>query len=171
MAAWLQNIKLLTVGSLFFLVAGIFVTIYIPSLDAQAYTPTEYAHPYTPEELRGREIFKREGCWYCHTQQVRPPEANKGTVHLPGDIGPVSQPGDYVYQSPVFWGTERQGPDLTHVASRKDAKGFNYGGSIDWQITHLIDPQALNPGTVMPSFRHLPIDEIRALAAYLVTLK
>jgi len=171
MGDWLQNVRLLTVGSLFFLAAGIFVVIYLPSLDAQGYTPTALAHPYTDVELRGREIFKREGCWYCHTQQVRPPEANLGTIHLKGDIGPASQPGDYVYQSPVFWGTERQGPDLAHVASRVDDKGFNYGGDINWQITHLIDPQALNPGTVMPSFRHLPIDELRALAAYLVTLK
>ncbi|MEP7200661.1 MAG: cbb3-type cytochrome c oxidase subunit II, partial [Chloroflexota bacterium] len=169
MAVWLQNVKALTVGSLFFLAAGVFVTIIIPSLDAQAYTPTEYAHAFTPDEARGRDIFKREGCWYCHTQQVRPPEANIGTVKLKGDIGPVSRPGDYVYQSPVFWGTERQGPDLTHVASRKDDKGFNYGGNVDWQIAHLIAPQEMNPGTVMPSFRHLPIDELRAVAAYLVT--
>ncbi len=171
MADLLQNVKLLTLGSLFFLAAGVFVAIYLPSLDQQAYTPTEYAHPYSAVELHGREIFKREGCWYCHTQQVRPPEANIGTVHLKGDIGPVSQPGDYVFQSPVFWGTERQGPDLTHVASRKDDKGFNYGSSIDWQVAHLVNPQAFNAGTVMPAFAHLGQDELRTLAAYLVTLK
>jgi cbb3-type cytochrome c oxidase subunit II len=171
MAAWLQNVRVLTIGSIFFLAAGMFATIYLPSLDAQAAAPTQYAHPYTAVEARGRDVFKREGCWYCHTQQVRPPEVGIGTVHVKGDIGPVSQPGDYVYQSPVFWGTERQGPDLTHVASRKDAAGFAYGGSADWQMAHLKNPQAFNPGTVMPSFGHLPDDELRALAAYLLTLR
>jgi cbb3-type cytochrome c oxidase subunit II len=171
MQALLQNTRVLTIGSLCFLIAGIFVTIYLPSLDAQAATPTQLAKPYTAEELRGREIFKREGCWYCHTQQVRPPEVGIGTVHVKGDIGPVSQPGDYVYQSPVFWGTERQGPDLTHVASRKDEKGFAYGASLDWQIAHLKNPQAFNVGTLMPSFAHLSEDELRALGMYLLTLK
>ena len=171
MQAWLQNIRVLTIGSILFLIAGMGVTIYLPSLDEQAVKATQYAHQYTTEELRGRDIFKREGCWYCHTQQVRPPEVGIGTVHVKGDIGPVSQPGDYVYQSPVFWGTERQGPDLTHVASRKDEKGFAYGASLDWQIAHLKNPQAFNPGTVMPSFAHLPEDELRAAAMYLMTLK
>src|SRR5438105_3587152 len=94
MGDWLQNVRLLTVGSLFFLAAGIFVVIYLPSLDPQGYTPTALAHPYTEIELRGREIFKREGCWYCHTQQVRPPEANLGTIHLKGDIGAASEAGE-----------------------------------------------------------------------------
>ena len=46
MGDWLQNVRLLTVGSLFFLAAGIFVAIYLPSLDQQAYTPTALAHPW-----------------------------------------------------------------------------------------------------------------------------
>jgi cbb3-type cytochrome c oxidase subunit II len=171
MQAWLQSIRVLTIGSFCFLIAGVVVTIYVPSLDEQAVTPTQYAKPYTTEELRGREIYKREGCWYCHTQQVRPPEVGIGAVHVKGDIGPVSQAGDYVYQSPVFWGTERQGPDLTHVASRKDARGTAYGASLDWQIAHLKNPQAFNAGTLMPSFAHLPEDELRALGMYLLTLK
>src|SRR5262245_14632297 len=99
MAGWLQNVRVLTIGSLLFLAAGMLATIYLPSLDVQASAPTQYAHPYTAVEAFGRDVFKREGCWYCHTQQVRPPEAGLGTVHLKGDIGPVSQPGDYVYQS------------------------------------------------------------------------
>jgi cytochrome c oxidase cbb3-type subunit II len=171
MAARLQTLPVLIGASIFFLIAGVFVTIFLPSLDQEAYTPTQYAHQYTAEEARGRAIYIREGCWYCHTQQVRPPEANIGTVHLRGDIGPASQPGDYVYQSPVLWGTTRQGPDLTHVASRKDEKGFPYGSDFGWQYAHLQNPQGLNPGTVMPSFGHLPDEDLRALVAYLLTLK
>lgn len=171
MTARLQTIPVLLGASIFFLIAGVFVTIYLPSLDQDAYTPTAYAHPYTDQELRGRAIYIREGCWYCHTQQVRPPEVGIGTVHVKGDIGPVSEPGDYVYQKPVLWGTTRQGPDLTHVASRVDEKGFHYGSDYGWQRSHLQNPSALNPGSVMPSFGWLPDNEMDDLIAYLFTLK
>ena len=179
MAARLQSLPVLFIGSIFFLLAGVMVTIWLPSLDQEAYTPTQFAHQYTPVEARGRAIYLREGCWYCHTQQVRPPEADIAMIHTRGDIGPVSNPGDYVYQSPVFWGTERQGPDLTHVASRivyytKGATGEQvpiYGSDYGWERTHLQNPTALNPGTVMPSFGYLPDDELDALVNYLLTLK
>jgi cbb3-type cytochrome c oxidase subunit II len=115
--------------------------------------------------LQGKLIYQREGCWYCHTQQVRRPEVGIGTVQLKGDIGPESKPEDFVYDKPVLWGTERQGPDLAHVASRP------YGAVKEWHIVHLKNPQALNPDTIMPSFGHLPEAELEALAAYLLTLK
>ena len=28
--------------------------------------------PYSPLELKGRNIYIREGCYVCHSQQVRP---------------------------------------------------------------------------------------------------
>lgn len=179
MAARLQSLPLLIGASIFFLIAGVFVTIYLPSLDQEAYTPTQFAHQYNDIEARGRSIYIREGCWYCHTQQVRPPEADIALIHTKGDIGPVSRPGDYVYQKPALWGTARQGPDLTHVASRivyftKDANGAPvaiYGSDPGWERTHLQNPTALNPGTVMPSFGYLPDDELDALVAYILTLK
>lgn len=151
----------LTSGSLIALLFGVIVTILIPALQAPG--PTALAHSYTAQELRGRAIYQREGCWYCHTQQVRAFEANKGTIHQKGDIGPESLAGDYYYQSPLFWGTERQGPDLTHVASRINSR--------DWHILHLKNPRALNPGTLMPSFAYLSDQELDDLAAYLLTLK
>ena len=27
--------------------------------------------PYTPLELAGQKIYVREGCFYCHSQQIR----------------------------------------------------------------------------------------------------
>src|SRR5690349_500725 len=99
-------------GSLIVLFAGILATLLLPALDYAS--PTALARPYTPEGLRGKQIYQREGCGYCHTQQVRAPEAEKGYVHQPGDIGPESLAGAYAYQSPVLWGTERDGPDLSH---------------------------------------------------------
>lgn len=158
-----QGLPYLITGSLVALILGIIVTILIPALGAPGSTPL--AHVYTEQELRGRMIYQREGCWYCHTQQVRAPEVNIGTVKVKGDIGPESLAGDYAYQQPVYWGTERQGPDLSHAASRP------YGAVKEWQIAHLKDPRSVSPGSLMPSFAYLPEDELEALAAYLLTLK
>src|SRR5258707_6240272 len=125
----------LVIGWLLSWVLGIFVTIVIPAEDRVG--PSALARPYTALELQGRAIYLREGCHYCHTQQVRAPEANVGTIHRAGDIGPASVPGDYYYQSPVFWGTERQGPDLAHAASRHGT-----GDNPDWLMAHFKDPRA-----------------------------
>ncbi len=32
----------------------------------------ETVRPYTPLELRGRDIYLREGCYLCHSQMIRP---------------------------------------------------------------------------------------------------
>ncbi|MFQ5612965.1 MAG: cbb3-type cytochrome c oxidase subunit II [Anaerolineae bacterium] len=158
-----QGLPYLITGSLLALVAGILVTIVIPALGEPG--PTSLARTYTEEELRGRQIYQREGCWYCHTQQVRAPEVGIGTIQTRGDIGPESLAGDYAFQQPVYWGTERQGPDLAHVASRP------YGAVKEWHIAHLKDPSLVSPGSLMPAFDHLPEAELEALAAYLLTLK
>lgn len=154
------NLVRLALGSFLFLLIGIGGTILLPYVIDDP--GTAGAQNLTPLEARGRAIYKREGCWYCHTQQVRKTEANKGTVHVPGDIGPETTPEEYAGQKPVFWGTERQGPDLSHTASRRSAV---------WQREHLKNPQSTSPGSLMPAFGHLPADEIEALVAYLMTLK
>ena len=158
-----DRIFFLTTMSLLFLALGVLATIILPALESPE--APESATRYTAEELRGKRIYQREGCWYCHTQQVRPTEVGIGTVYARGDIGPESRAVDYALDKPVLWGTQRQGPDLAHVAGRP------YGGLKAWHVAHLVNPQALNKGTLMPAFGHLPEEELRALAAYLVTLK
>lgn len=93
--------------------------------------------PYTPLEQLGRRVYQREGCWYCHSQYVRPVAGE--------DLrwGPVSQVGEYAWDRPHFLGTRRIGPDLTRV-------GLQYGDS--WHYAHHWDPAMLVPGTIMPRF-------------------
>jgi cytochrome c oxidase cbb3-type subunit II len=155
-----RDLVRLAFGSFIFLLVGIGGTIVLPSVVDNAGPAT--AQNLTPQQARGRDLYKREGCWYCHTQQVRKTEANKGTVIRPGDIGPETFPEDYAGQKPTFWGTERQGPDLSHTASRQ---------SEVWQREHLKNPQSTSPGSLMPAFGHLPAAEIEALVAYLMTLR
>jgi cytochrome c oxidase cbb3-type subunit 2 len=98
------------------------------------------ADDYTGEERRGRAVYVREGCWYCHSQYVRP---------VAGEAlrwGPVSEAGEYVHDQPHLLGTRRIGPDLTRV-------GLKY--SDDWHYAHTWDPRLAVPESIMPRFRWL----------------
>ncbi|HEX7128278.1 MAG TPA: cbb3-type cytochrome c oxidase subunit II [Thermodesulfobacteriota bacterium] len=95
------------------------------------------ATPYTPLELQGRRIYQREGCWYCHSQYVRP--VNDETLRW----GPVSEAGEYSFDAPHFWGTQRIGPDLTRV-------GLKYANG--WHYAHHWDPRLVVPDSNMPAF-------------------
>lgn len=106
----------------------------------------------------GREVYIREGCWYCHTQQVRQVRTDLG-------LGPVSQSGDYAYDPVGLAGARRIGPDLTHQASRADT------GSAAWVRSHLADPRADHEWSVMPSFRYLSEEELTALSVYVSGLE
>ncbi len=95
------------------------------------------ATDYTPLQAEGRRIYIREGCWYCHSQYVRP---------VTGETrrwGPVSQAGEYAFDQPHLFSTRRIGPDLTRV-------GLKYAD--DWHVAHHYDPRQLVPESIMPRF-------------------
>src|SRR5437870_9661292 len=95
---------------------------------------------YTPLERLGRRVYTREGCWYCHSQYVRPVTGE--------DVrwGPVSEAGEYAFDLPHLFSTRRIGPDLTRV-------GLKYGD--DWHYAHHWDPRLVVPDSIMPSFKWL----------------
>jgi cbb3-type cytochrome oxidase cytochrome c subunit len=121
-------------------------------------------HPLglTASEQRGRIVYSREGCAYCHTQQIR---------YLPADMSRFGAPTlawETRFDYPHLWGTRRIGPDLSREASTHSA---------DWQFEHLYSPRALVPDSVMPAYASLfdgspdrPRQEARDLIAYLETL-
>ncbi|HEY0438189.1 MAG TPA: cytochrome-c oxidase, cbb3-type subunit II [Phenylobacterium sp.] len=96
--------------------------------------------PYSPLELRGRDIYVREGCYLCHSQQIR---ALKDEVER---YGHYSLAAESMYDHPFQWGSKRMGPDLARV-------GGKY--SSDWQYAHLAHPQALVPESLMPRYAFL----------------
>ncbi|HLV80710.1 MAG TPA: DUF2231 domain-containing protein [Chthonomonadaceae bacterium] len=55
------------------------------------------------------------------------------------------------------------GPDLTHESQRN--------ASLDWQIAHLKNPSQVSPGSFMPSYARLSPDQLKTLAAFLITRK
>ena len=98
------------------------------------------ATDYTPQQQLGRRVYLREGCWYCHSQYVRP---------VTGETrrwGPVSEAGEYTYDVPHLFGTRRIGPDLTRV-------GLKFGD--EWHLAHFWNPRMLSPESIMAPFRGL----------------
>ena len=91
----------------------------------------------TASEQRGRVIYGREGCAYCHTEQVR---------SLAADVrrfGAPTEPWETKYDYPQLWGTRRIGPDLS--------REFNLR-TPDWQLTHLFNPRLVVRDSVMPPY-------------------
>ena len=158
-----DNVGLMVALTFTIFLGAILTTVVLPYFATNHYQPTPLAVKYTPTQERGRRLYAQLGCWECHSQNVRLPDANVGTVHQPGDIGGVSHPGDYVLQNPVFFGQHRRGPDLTHVASRWPSQ--------EWMMIHFLSPDRLNPGTWMPSFGWVSEENLKAISAYLMTLK
>lgn len=64
----------------------------------------------------------------------------------------------------------RAAPDLTHFGSRRDIAAGVMENTPENLATYLNNPQAVKPGSLMPSFRLSP-QEVRALTAYLESLK
>ncbi len=112
--------------------------------------------PYSPLELAGRDIYVREGCYLCHSQQIRP---FRDEVER---YGHYSLAAESMYDHPFQWGSERTGPDLARV-------GGKY--SNDWHVAHLTNPRDVVPESIMPSYAFLaerPVD-LDSLAAHLRT--
>ncbi|MEM9964855.1 MAG: cytochrome-c oxidase, cbb3-type subunit II [Asticcacaulis sp.] len=100
----------------------------------------EGVRPYTPLELAGMEIYKREGCTTCHSQQIRPLRDELQRY------GHYSLAAESMYDRPFVWGSKRTGPDLARV-------GGKY--SDEWHVAHLKDPRAVVPESIMPSYAFL----------------
>jgi len=152
-----MNARVVALGAgVFFISLAIFVQGLLPFLHPESRT-TEVtrvartdlgelkwmrsdATDYSELEQLGRQVYILEGCWYCHSQFVRP---------VTGETrrwGPVSEAGEYAFDVPHLFSTRRIGPDLTRV-------GLKY--SDEWHLAHFWDPRMVVPDSIMPRFRAL----------------
>lgn len=99
--------------------------------------PVEGLKPYTALQVAGRDVYVREGCYNCHSQMIRPFQAE--TLRY----GQFSLAGEYVYDRPFQWGSKRTGPDLHRVGGRY---------SDEWHRTHLNNPRDVVPESNMPAY-------------------
>lgn len=158
---------------LMFAIGGLLTTVAPPLIDKTWGKPFENSdpakgpvgklQPYTDLELKGRAIYVREGCWYCHTQQTRTLLADTKRSGWKGVDSPVSTPDEFVYDQPHMFGTKRTGPDLSRVGGKYNRQ---------WHRTHFRNPRDLVQGSVMPPFPWIANNdaEFDALVSYIQTL-
>lgn len=156
-----------------FFIGGLLTTVVPPLIDTSWSKPfdnndpnngpTGHLRQLNEQELQGRAIYVREGCWYCHTQQVRTILADTKRYGWRGVDAPISTPDEFVYDSPHLFGTKRTGPDLARVGGKYNAQ---------WHTAHFRNPADLVPGSIMPPFPWIvdKPEELNALIAYLQTL-
>ncbi|MBT8219786.1 MAG: cytochrome-c oxidase, cbb3-type subunit I, partial [Bacteroidia bacterium] len=101
--------------------------------------------PYTPLEMEGRMIYIREGCLGCHSQMIRPFRSETERY------GEYSKSGEFIYDRPFLWGSKRTGPDLHRI-------GGKYTHS--WHYNHMLDPETMSPGSIMPPYPWLIEDDL-----------
>jgi cbb3-type cytochrome oxidase cytochrome c subunit len=82
-----------------------------------------YPQPKSGMADRGRHIYTANGCFYCHSQQVRPYYAGSDIDRKWGERR--SAPRDYVFARPAELGKMRMGPDLANVGKRTPAEDEN----------------------------------------------
>lgn len=148
-----------------FFVLSFVVLGIIPAMQLQAEINRTAPHamqPLTAAEEHGRAIYGREGCAYCHTEQVRTITADVQRFGAP------TAAWETQYDYPQLWGTRRIGPDL----SRENGLRTD-----DWHYAHLYNPRSTVPDSIMPSYPWMfqesgakPAQDALDLVAYLRSL-
>jgi cytochrome c oxidase cbb3-type subunit 2 len=132
-----KNINLMMILIVVAISIGGLIEIVPLMLSSDATEPYEGIEPYPALELAGRDIYVREGCYACHSQQIRPFRSETERY------GPYSVAGEFVYDRPFQFGSKRTGPDLARVGKRY---------SDDWHRIHLINPRDVVPESNMPGY-------------------
>jgi len=97
----------------------------------------EGVRPYTALELRGRDIYQREGCYLCHSQMIRPFRDELLRY------GHYSLAAESKFDHPFQWGSKRTGPDLARVGNKY---------SNEWHVAHMVNPRDVVPQSIMPNY-------------------
>ncbi len=141
-----KNSIFLTIGIIIMISVGGLVEI-IPLFDKETtIEKVEGVRPRTPLEQIGFNIYIREGCYGCHSQQVR---VLRDEVER---YGHYSLAAESMYDHPFQWGSKRTGPDLARV-------GGKY--SDEWHRAHMINPRDLVPESIMPGYPFMADREIK----------
>ncbi len=143
---WIERkpVQFLLVSLVAVIIGGI-IEIFPMVLIKSNVPKIESVAPYTPLELEGRDIYIREGCLGCHSQMIRPFRSETERY------GEYSKSGEFIYDRPFLWGSKRTGPDLHR-------QGGKYPDS--WHYNHMLVPQTMSPGSIMPAYPWLIEDEL-----------
>lgn len=140
-----KSIKLMVIWITIVISIGGLVEIVPLMLSSDTTEPAPGIEPYPALQLAGRDVYVREGCYVCHSQQVRPFRAETERY------GHYSLAGESVYDRPFQFGSKRTGPDLARVGGRY---------SDEWHVLHLLNPRNVVPESNMPGYPWLAEREI-----------
>ncbi|MCB9987861.1 MAG: cytochrome-c oxidase, cbb3-type subunit II [Rhodospirillales bacterium] len=135
-----KNSIILTVGILVVVLIGGLVEIVPLFRMETTIEKVDGVRPYTPLELAGYNIYIREGCYNCHSQQIRPLRDEVARY------GHYSLAAESMYDHPFQWGSKRTGPDLARL-------GGKY--SDEWHVAHMKNPRDVVPESIMPTYAFL----------------
>lgn len=133
---WLEKRPFFFAVFLFLVIAFAGAIEIIPGF-AQASRPIVGKEPYTMLQLAGKNVYMKENCAACHSQLIRPFKNETDRY------GMYSLSGEYAYDRPFLWGSKRTGPDLMRVGNYR---------TTDWHENHMLDPEKIVPGSIMPPY-------------------
>ena len=128
---------LVAIGGLLELIPTFLIKSNIPTITS--------VKPYSPLELQGRDLYISNGCYVCHSQMIRPFRDEVARY------GEYSKAGEFIFDHPFQWGSKRTGPDLARI-------GNKYPDS--WHYNHMLEPQSMSPGSIMPAYAWMLDDPI-----------
>jgi cytochrome c oxidase cbb3-type subunit 2 len=146
-----------------------FALVIVPQMQIGGLTETENKDEGTRYPVvngrQGRVVYIREGCYFCHTQQIRDPQNSADIKRGWGTRRTVAR--DYIFENPPLLGSVRVGPDLTNVGTaawhnepegdpKKPAKRNR-----QWFLEHLYNPRSVIKESTMPAYRYL-FKEVKA---------
>jgi len=132
-----RRLGLLIVLIILVISVGGFIEVVPLVTSAAARQGIAHITPRTALEQAGFDVYEREGCYLCHSQQIRPFRSETERY------GPYSLAAESQYDHPFQWGSKRTGPDLARVGGRY---------SDDWHRLHLRNPRDVVPESNMPGF-------------------
>lgn len=142
-----KNIGLMIICSILVVLFAGLVQIVPLFFQHSTTKPSAGVEPYDAMRLMGRDLYIREGCVGCHSQQIRMLRAEVQRY------GPYSVAGESVFDHPFLWGSKRTGPDLARVGERY---------SDDWHRIHLRNPRAVVPESNMPGYPWLATNSVQS---------
>lgn len=140
-----SNLAVLCLFVALLVAVGGIVEVIPPFYLKDAVPVVEGVRPLTPLELEGFAIYRREGCFLCHSQMIRPFRDEKERY------GHFSLAAESKYDHNFVWGSKRTGPDLARV-------GGKYSDA--WHYQHMLAPRSVVPESVMPNFPWLHENEL-----------
>jgi cytochrome c oxidase cbb3-type subunit I/II len=134
-----------TILAVLAVLVGTVIEIY-PTLNVHRYVNPEITtQPFSALEQEGRDLYVREGCYLCHSQQIRPLVDEKLRYGDPSTIE------ESIYDHPYQWGSKRTGPDIARL-------GKKYPDM--WHYQHMLDPRQIQPKSIMPAYPWLAKNSI-----------